>query len=326
MATVTHHLNARGGLRRTVVVLAATAIAALAATCNTSRSATGYPPDEVGRVSQKLGTVRAQPTYGWPLKPFDRPHPVRAYLNDPRILGRARSFHFGIDISAPKGRQVPVYAVEAGTASLAIMIRGARSFGYWHVIPAVRPGERVRRHQLIGKSMGWNHIHFAEYSGGNWINPLRPGGLGPYSDTTVPTVTAVTFERNQIALDRNHVTGTCSLVLEAFDTASSVQPAPWPVVPASIRWRMLQGGRQLTGWKRVLDSRQNLPKDRFDSVYAAGTAQNHPGVPGRYRFVLARRWSADVLPNGRYAVEVQAEDIRGNRVTARISFSVANGL
>ena len=330
MATVTHHLNARGGLRRTVVVLAATAIAALAATCNTSRSATSNPPVSIERVSQTLGSVHGRSTYGWPLKPFDRPHPVRAYLNDPRILGRSRSFHFGIDISVTKDRQVPVYAVEAGTASLvnafAIKVQGARHFEYWHVIPAVRPGEYVRRHQLIGRSMGWNHIHFAEYAGGNWINPLRPGGLGPYSDTTVPTVSMVTFQRKGVARDLEHVTGTGSLLVDAFDTASSVTPAPWPVTPAFIRWRVLRDGRPHTAWQRVLDSRQNLPRDRFDSVYAARTAQNHPGVPGRYRFVLARHWSADALPNGRYAVEVQAEDIRGNRVTARTPFTVTNGL
>ena len=134
---------------------------------------------------------------------------MRAYLNDPRILGSERSFHFGIDISVPKGRQVPVYAVESGTASLvnsfAIMVQGARHFEYWHVIPAVRPGEYVRRHQLIGRLQGWNHIHFAESSGGNWINPLRPGGLGPYADATVPTVARVTFERNGIARDLEHV-------------------------------------------------------------------------------------------------------------------------
>ena len=40
---------------------------------------------------------------GWPLKPFDRAHPVRGMFNDPRIAGSSRSFHFGIDISAPNG-------------------------------------------------------------------------------------------------------------------------------------------------------------------------------------------------------------------------------
>src|SRR6267142_282859 len=52
--------------------------------------------------------------YGWPVKPFDRQHPVRAFLNDPRI-GRngVISFHFGIDVAAPDG--APVYAVQGGT-------------------------------------------------------------------------------------------------------------------------------------------------------------------------------------------------------------------
>jgi murein DD-endopeptidase MepM/ murein hydrolase activator NlpD len=223
MATVSHHLNARGGLCRTVVLVSATAVAAIATACNTSQSASAVRPVSaalpvaVEVVSQTHGTVDARPTYGWPLKPFNQPHPVRAYLNDPRILGSAKSFHFGIDISVPKGRQIPVYAVEAGTARLvdgeALMVWGNRTFGYWHIVPAVRPGEFVHRHQLIGRSLGWNHIHFAEFSRGTWINPLRPGGLGPYVDATVPTVTAVAFERNGIALDREHVTGNCKLVL-----------------------------------------------------------------------------------------------------------------
>jgi hypothetical protein len=51
-----------------------------------------------------------RPAYGWPVKPFNRQHPVRAYLNDPRNgRGDAKSFHFGIDISAPTG--TAVYAV-----------------------------------------------------------------------------------------------------------------------------------------------------------------------------------------------------------------------
>jgi hypothetical protein len=330
MATVKHHLNASGGLRRTLVVFAATTLAAMATSCNTSQSATTYPP--LGMVvSQTHGSVRARPAYGWPLKPFDRQHAVRAYLNDPRILGSARSFHFGIDIGVPKGRHVPVYAVEAGTVSLvddgfAIMVRGTTSFAYWHVIPAVHSGEQVRRHQLIGRSMGWNHIHFAEDSGSGWVNPLRPGGLGPYSDATVPTVTTLTFERSGVDLDRRHVRGTCDVVVEAFDTAGSVTPAPWPVTPSLIGWRLVHDGRSVNGWKRVFDSRRNLPDEQFTSVYAAGTAQNHPGVPGRYRFLLAHRWSTAKLRNGRYAIEVQAEDIRGNQVTARVSFTVENGL
>jgi hypothetical protein len=45
------------------------------------------------------------------LEPFDRAHPVRGYFNDPRISGKSRAFHFGIDIAAANG--TPVYAVRA---------------------------------------------------------------------------------------------------------------------------------------------------------------------------------------------------------------------
>ena len=52
--------------------------------------------------------------YPWPLKPFDRPHPVRGYFNDPRISGKSRAFHFGVDVAAKDG--TAVYAVTGGKA------------------------------------------------------------------------------------------------------------------------------------------------------------------------------------------------------------------
>jgi hypothetical protein len=357
MATVKNHLNARGGLRRPLVVLIITCSLATVGTRDDAGSAVGVAQEGLPVVSQTAGkagraaqplkknlsssiTIVSQsnvsssprPTYGWPLKPFDRPHPVRAYLNDPRISadGSSKSFHFGIDIGVPKGTQVPVYAVDSGTAKLAddgyaIEVSGMRTFAYWHVVPVVRSGQFVRRHQLIGRSMGWNHIHFGEYSGGQWINPLRPGGLGPFFDRTVPTLERLTFERNHVALDRDHVNGTSTLVLAAFDTAESILPGPWPVVPASIRWRVIRGAQPVTGWHTVLESQSNLPKDEFGSVYAAGTAQNHPGRPGHYRFSLAKAWSSRSLPNGSYAIEIKAADIRSNAIVGRVSFTVDNG-
>src|SRR4249919_3672730 len=42
-------------------------------------------------------------SYGWPVKPFNRQHPVRGYLNDPRNADGTKNFHFGIDISAADG-------------------------------------------------------------------------------------------------------------------------------------------------------------------------------------------------------------------------------
>jgi murein DD-endopeptidase MepM/ murein hydrolase activator NlpD len=57
----------------------------------------------------------AQPAYLWPLKPFDKQHPVRGFFCDPRIAAGGKTFHFGIDIAAPAG--TPVYAVAPGSVS-----------------------------------------------------------------------------------------------------------------------------------------------------------------------------------------------------------------
>src|SRR5689334_18861813 len=67
-------------------------------------------------------------SYGWPVKPFDRPHPVRGNFGDPRtifagpptqrtLLGGdgAFQFHDGVDIAAPDG--TAVYPVASGTVT-----------------------------------------------------------------------------------------------------------------------------------------------------------------------------------------------------------------
>src|SRR6476661_10129001 len=64
--------------------------------------------------------------YPWPVKPFDKQHPIRGFFGDPRTVylngvlsGGFEgpgffSFHQGIDISAPDG--TPIYPVATGTA------------------------------------------------------------------------------------------------------------------------------------------------------------------------------------------------------------------
>src|SRR5918912_2291325 len=117
--------------------------------------------------------------YSWPLKPFDRAHPVRGFFNDPRISGASRAFHFGIDISGADG--TAVYAVEAGVVHLenprAVSVAGPRGeFGYWHIVPAVAHRQRVARHELIGHiAAPWLHVHFAEHGPDGYRNPLRAG-------------------------------------------------------------------------------------------------------------------------------------------------------
>jgi hypothetical protein len=272
--------------------------------------------------------------YPWPLKPFNGAHPVRAYFNDPRISGPTKSFHFGIDISAPNG--TPVYAVEPGTVHLedarAVSVAaGDRAFGYWHVVPVVRHLERVSQHQLLGHvEAPWLHVHFAERSGDAYRNPLRAGALTPWVDTTRPSVTAIAFVRDGKAVPVDLVSGAVDVVAEAHDVPPVPVPAPWhglPVTPAKVRWRVQHGGAVVRRWHTPVDFTKGLlPQSRFHAIYAPETRQNHAGEPGRYRFFLARTWSTQLLPDGTYDLEVEALDLAGNAGSLRLPFTIANGL
>ena len=253
-------------------------------------------------------------SYGWPVKPFDRQHPVRSFLNDPRIgANGGASFHFGVDIAVPDG--TPVYAVEAGTiwfdnpqAIAVVALDRSHSFGYWHVTPVVKSHQRVACHQLIAYvARGWGHVHFAERRGGAYVNPLRNGGLGPYADHTAPTV------------DEVHVYGS-SLAAVAHDTPDPRVPGEWadePVTPALLRWRIVRSGAA-QAWKTAVDFRSEmLDSAGFTKVYTPETRQNHKGEAGMFSFYLARTWR----PNAPATVQVEVSDTAGNVsvYTARVA-------
>ena len=271
--------------------------------------------------------------YSWPLKPFDEQHPIRAYFDDPRIQFAAVSFHFGIDICAAEG--TPVYAVAAGTAHVhsdnVAIAEGGHVFGYWHVKPSVAQDSYVHLHQEIGTVMPhWGHVHFAENVGGVSLNPLRPGALEPYADTTSPTIADITADVEGKPLDSRRVTGTVGLVATAYDTPPPpLPPAPWTlsrVTPALLKWRILRGSTVVRPWRTAFDFRDSLlPPELFWTVFAPGTTQNRANHPGHYRFWLTRGWDTRDLPNGLYRIEVAAHDTQGNSGTASTLLRVANG-
>jgi Peptidase family M23 len=270
------------------------------------------------------------------VKPFDRMHPIRGYFNDPRISGSSRAFHFGIDVCAKDG--TPVYAVESGTVhyeggrSLAVVgDLVARTFGYWHVVPAVKHRQRVARGQLLGRvEATWGHVHFAETIAREYVNPVRPGALAPWRDSSSPRIVAIELLRNGKPLPVLEVSGAVDVVVEAWDRPPLAPPAPFDaaiVTPALLRWRVLRGAKVVRPWHTPIDFRNGLlPANRFASVYGPGTRQNKPGKPGRYRFFLAHTWSTRTLPNGQYMLEVAAVDMSGNRAHAKLPFEVVNRL
>ena len=207
-------------------------------------------------------------SYRWPVKPFSQQHPVRGFFGDPRISnhGESHQFHFGVDISAPNGTRV--YATLSGTAyihalhSTTIEIVGANDieFSYWHVVPSIRPGQRVMAYEtMIGRIEDpCGHVHFSEKVYGRYLDPLRPGAMGPFVDDTRPTVRSVVGARRHAR--RRDV-----------DETPLAVPRPWfdlPIMPALVRWRLLDSrGRVTIGWSTAANFRLTIPPaSEFGSV------------------------------------------------------------
>jgi len=265
--------------------------------------------------------------YRWPVKPFDRQHPVRGFFGDPRIAnhGESRQFHFGIDISAPNGTAVyatltgRVYIHPLHDTTIAVAAANGTEFSYWHVVPVVRTGERVVAYQtVIGHvEAPYGHVHFSEWVGGRYLNPLRRGALGPYSDTTTPLVRSAVLGPNG------------SLVGEAYDETPLAVPRPWydlPVMPAVVRWRLIDGrGKSVIGWTTTVDFRLTIPAaSDFDRIWAPGVSQNHVRAPGRYRLTLATSSRLHAVRPGRYTVEVAVTDTRGNGSRSRTPVTLSD--
>ena len=159
------------------------------------------------RISENGGastTSNLGASYGWPVAPFFRQHPVRGVFGDPRIAGQSNgrtdgALHFGVDVFAANG--TPVYATLTGSISIlplhpdAVTVADGtgRVFEYWHVVPTRRTGRAIAYQTVIGHvERPWAHVHFAERTGSRYTNPLRPGAMGPYFD---PYDQRITFER-----------------------------------------------------------------------------------------------------------------------------------
>ena len=326
MATSHARLSGRAPSRRAIAV----AIAAAATLVCTTVPAHG----------RAAVSFTAKPAYGWPVKPFHRQHPVRAFFGDPRIGGRSHSFHFGVDVSCPDG--TPVYATVTGRAYISPRHRetvsvtadhGSVELGYWHIAPTVESGAHVTAYRtIIGRVIGpWGHVHLAERRNGVYVNPLRRGAMGPYTDTTVPTVRtvrAVTSGSVGTVSRGATVHGRVDLVAEAYDATPISISGPWhdkPLTPALLRWKLLDGKHVVTGWHTAVDFRLTYPSNElWNRTYTTWTRQNKKIWDARYGFYLARGLDTRALHDGTYVVQVEATDIRGNSGTGFFPLTVAN--
>jgi murein DD-endopeptidase MepM/ murein hydrolase activator NlpD len=288
-----------------------------------------------------LAALAASPAaraYPWPLKPFDRPHPIRSGFGDPRyhvgLNGTlSASFHFGVDIVGRDG--TPVYSVEPGyvhryAASVTVTTHTSREFGYWHIRPVVKTGMWVRRHQLLGYiGRGWGHVHFAESYRNAYKDPLRRGALTPFRDRTTPVVDSIALVSGTgQQVDPRSVSGVVGIVASAYDVPPLTPPAPWNIArltPATVWWALSGDGVDESG--SIADFGSGLlPNTLYSLVYAPGTYQNKPHRPGKYLFWSANALDTTTIPNGTYQLTVSAEDTRANIGSLSIQLQVANGL
>jgi hypothetical protein len=302
-------------------------------------------------------TPSAASAYSWPIKPFDKQHPIRANFGDPRtrfwntmltdgLEGPGLfQFHNGIDIAAPEG--TPVYPVLSGTARLidgaAVAVRSpGHKFQYFHIIPTVHNGQHVvAQRTVLGHVMhAANHVHLSEIRGRRVWNPLARGSIAPYRDTTTPTVNAIVVRplSSLLTLDPGQICGTVSLVAAAQDTPPLPVPgtfAGFPVSPALVEWSLTKvGGLLYVPTVSAADFRTTLPVVRnFWNVYARGSYQNAPRfsnqqfqMPGRFLYNLAQTFDSRSYPNGTYEVHVRVRDMRGNWSDAAEQFRIENSV
>jgi hypothetical protein len=342
--TTTRRISTRGALAALVVPILVVVGIALASESTAQASSPGS------------GCVGA---YGWPVKPFDRPHPIRGNFGDPRtVFDGPRSqrtielgdgmfqFHHGVDISAPDG--APVFAVADGTITrtqgdrVTVECPNGRAIQYWHL--HVPNFVRVGSHAVAGKTLlGYilpkrEHVHLTELAYGQPVNPVAHGHLTPYRDTTRPAVLGISFRRGDLggALSPRALSGSVNLYAEAIDTPALPVPGRWngfPVTPAVVKWRIeTSGGRTVSGPHVARDVRRTIPgTSEFWLTFARGSHQNWPvfsdgkarGMTGRYVFELTTRpLDMQTLRPGRYVLVVTASDTAGNSASRKVEFSV----
>jgi murein DD-endopeptidase MepM/ murein hydrolase activator NlpD len=298
--------------------------------------------------------------YGWPVRPFDRQHPVRGSLGDPRTIffgppsaaglaGDGRfGFHMGVDISARDG--TAVHPVESGVVTvvdrrkgheLVRVASGAAAFEYWHITATVRVGQKVSAGRTrLGRILrGAGHVHLTELDGGRIVNPLGRGHLAPYRDTTRPSVDEIAFRAGDgSALMPSFLRGVVEIVAEAHDTPAVPVPGLWhgmPVTPALVAWRIEQwNGKVVLPETIAYDVRGTTPPDGdFWRTYARGTYQNMSVFGSHYSWLqpgcfLFRLTPSTLdtarLEDGVYSVVVTATDVAGNSSSASVRFTVAN--
>jgi hypothetical protein len=252
---------------------------------------------------------------GWPVRPFHRPHLLRAGLNELR----PGNFHLGVDILARDGTRV--YAMQPGFMRT-LETRGpdARvqvgNFVYWHVrgrgglLRYVRPYRDV-----VGTVLpGAGHVHISEVRGGRYLNPLRPGGrvLSPWRDRARPVLSHPRFGHGG------------QVSIKGFDPVARKRPRP-VLGLAGLAYRLFdRRGHRVGPLQWAYRGSQHQPNRLRRLVYVPGSHPAYAKCVMRRRRPCRPNWVyrlagglAPRLPRGwrrRYRLTAYAWDWTGRRV------------
>jgi hypothetical protein len=285
-------------------------------------------------------SVTASAEASWPLAPINQQHPIRAGWLDLRSrLPGTFGIHRGIDIvddqtrisrmAPPRGAH-RVYAIAGGVVwelrRYSAVIKIGR-WGYGHVLPCRKLGERIHAGEFIGWSLrGLWHIHVSLWNKTHTIkiNPLSQAGLNnsltPLTDTFAPIIFATQYNANTDELD-----------------AEIEDPHETPAVQARVPARMLDYvapyGISVDGttlWTAAHDPVPGLP-----SIIGPETVRNLPAPACGEDPSLAawtditqggclgqRWWDLGTFPPGD-AVVISAWDGLGNKETETLSAATA---
>src|SRR5437764_6313357 len=233
-----------------------------------------------------LAAAGGASAYPWPIKPFNKQHPLRGFFGDPRTVFENGvlsggfdgpgffSFHQGVDISAPNG--TPVYPVMSGTAhylgaaTLNVAVGNVDgndvTFQYFHITPIVGEGQQViARKTVLGYVQPpYGHVHLTEIDGARSVNPLQRGHLTPYADGTRPVIRTTAFSNSAGAIQTPlGLCGRVQIAVDAFDRPPVAVPGTFhglPVAPAFVEWTVARlNGKVVVPPRVAADFRKTLP-------------------------------------------------------------------
>ncbi len=202
-------------------------------------TANNYPDYRIS-LAEVAGTAGTK--YSWPTPKkvaakglfFGGQHSIKGQFSDFRTSGGANGFCKGIEIEASaNGDERNVYALEAGRAYSDATSTNIGHFRYGNIQNVVASNTNVKVGDKIGVIQAGTYMYFMESdapltsagenlpnNNARWINPLRPGGLSPYTDNANPVINSIQLVNATGANVVSPLYQKLDIIIDAYDPAT----------------------------------------------------------------------------------------------------------